>query len=438
MKHCPYCGKELPEEMQFCPYCMKKLITEQPVAGTPVKKRLLRWPVIVGGIVVLAVVCALVIGLLSGSSQDAPAGSTTTTPAATTTQLRIKLSDRLLSSKEYGEEIKKLHPEIALYTLASDADGTMIYTDTGSPSNYSGIYMTTTSGTCMFSKKSGNSQYLINYSPSLDQLIVKASFDMGTIQDAIADATAMIKNYPGGLTAEELYDRFQTEGKRVTEYANPYTQYRDTIHGVNYHILNTSTYVLVQLEFTMSYSYTVTEPTDSTVGSGNSAEPGGTTALAGGTTTTTKGKTAATTGNTTTKKGDTTTTKGKTTKATKGTSAQGGAVDPCVGGHNWQAVTETVEHDEVGHYEQAVTGYNTVTIYKCAVCYDTFESLSAYYTHFEEHENSSDALVGIFRDRYETSTKKVPVYGQKWVVDKKAYTEQVVVGHKCSVCGTEQ
>lgn len=260
MKHCPYCGKELPEEMQFCPYCMKKLINEQPVTGLPVKKRSLGWTVIVGGIAVLVAVCALVIDLLPSLPQDVPAGGTTTT----TSELRAS----------------------------------------------------------------------------------------ATVDD-------------------------------------------------------------------------VTEVVNGTVGSGG--------------TTTTKGDTTTKKGNTTTtKKGGTTTTKGKTTKTTKGTSAQGGAVDPCVGGHNWQAITETVEHDEIGHYEQVITGYNTVTIYKCAVCYGTFESLSAYYTHFEEHENSSDALVGIFRDRYETSTKRVPVYGQTWVVDEEAYTEQVVVGHKCSVCGATQ
>lgn len=459
MKHCPYCGKELPEEMQFCPYCMKKLIAEQPVAGMPVKKRLLGWPIIVGGIVVLAVVCALVIGLLPNLSQDAPAAGSTTTFAATTTQLRVRLSDRLLSAKEYSEEIKKLHPETASYKLASDTDGDMIYTNTGLPSNYSGAYLTTTAGVYNFVKKSGSSQYVINYTPSLDALTVTVPSGMGTIRDAIADATAMLKNYPGGLTAEELYEKFQTEGERVTEYANPYTEYGDTIHGVKYHILKTSTHVAVRLEFTMSYFYTVTEPTNGTVGGSSSTEAGGTTAVTGGTitepqngavgsgnTTVAKGNTTTMKGNTTTTKENATKTKGKatttkrsaTTKATNSTSAQGGAVDQCAAGHTWQAITETVEHDEVGHYEQAVTGYNTVTTYKCAVCYDTFESLSAYYMHFEEHENSSDPLVGILRERYETSTRKEPVYGQKWVVDKKAYTEQVVVGYRCGVCGTTQ
>ena len=445
MKHCPYCGKELPEEMQFCPYCMKKLIAEQPVAGTAVKKRLPGWPIIVGGVAVLVVVCALVMGLLPNLSQDTPVGGTTTMFAAKTTQLRIKLSDRLLSAKEYSEEIKKLHPEVASYTLASETNGDMIYTNTGSPSAYSGAYLTTADGVYNFVKKSGNSQYVINYTPSLDVLVVTVPSGMGTIQDAIADATAMIKNYPGGLTAEELYEKFQTEGERVTEYANPYTEYGDTIHGVKYHILKTSTHVAVRLEFRMSYTYTVTEPTNDTVSSGNSTEAGGTTVATGDTTTEPQNG-AVGNGNTTTTKEDATKTKGKatttkrntTTKATNSTFGQGGAIDRCAAGHTWQAITETVEHDEVGHYEQAVTGYHTVTTYKCAVCYHTFESLSAYYTHFEEHANSSDPLVGILRERYETSTRKEPIYGQKWVVDKKAYTEQVVVGYRCGVCGTTQ
>lgn len=275
MKHCPYCGKELPEEMQFCPYCMKKLIAEQPVAGMPAKKRMLGWSVIVGGVAVLVAVCVLVIELLPNLSQDVPAGDMTTTTS-------------------------ELHAQVTVDDGAEAVNGTA-----GS----------------------------------------------------------------GGSTTASTGDTTTT----VTEKA-----------------------------------------------------------------TTTNGKAQKST--ITTVKGKTSTTKATTgtTKATGSTSAQGGAVDPCVGGHNWQAITETVEHDEVGHYEQVVAGYNTVTIYKCAVCYRRFASLDDYYEHFEEHIATSDQLVVVFRDRYETDTEREPIYKQKWVVDKKAYTEQVVVGHKCAVCGATQ
>lgn len=40
--------------------------------------------------------------------------------------------------------------------------------------------------------------------------------------------------------------------------------------------------------------------------------------------------------------------------------------------------------------------------------------------------------------KVQVGTKKVnhdAVYKKKWVVDKKAWTETVVTGHKCSSCG---
>ncbi len=182
-------------------------------------------------------------------------------------------------------------------------------------------------------------------------------------------------------------------------------------------------------------------------GSGNTTNaPGGgnTTKAPGGGNTTTKAPGG---GNTTKAPGSGNTTKapggGNTTKAptttkptTKAPSANSNT-SPCAAGHSWQNITQTIHHDEVGHYEQVVTGYNTVTKYKCAVCYQKFDSLSSYYTHFDEHIATSDNLVSIFRERYETPTEKQPIYGKKWVVDKPAYDEQRVIGRKCSVCGTE-
>lgn len=119
----------------------------------------------------------------------------------------------------------------------------------------------------------------------------------------------------------------------------------------------------------------------------------------------------------------------------KDTSSAATTAAPCANGHNWEEITQTVQHDEVGHYEKVVTGYNTVTIYKCAVCYDSFNSLDRYYTHFDEHLAASDALVAILRDRYTTSQEQQPIYDNQWVVDEEAYTETRVIGHKCRVCG---
>ncbi len=107
---------------------------------------------------------------------------------------------------------------------------------------------------------------------------------------------------------------------------------------------------------------------------------------------------------------------------------------PCADGHDWVDIIETTYHEEEGHYESVITGYRSVTKYKCAICYQLFDSLDSYYTHFDEHIASSDSLVIILRDQYETVTKSEPVYEDRWVVDKEAYTEQRVVGRRCRVC----
>ena len=132
-------------------------------------------------------------------------------------------------------------------------------------------------------------------------------------------------------------------------------------------------------------------------------------------------------------------TSGSTTSSTdtetpRPTDIQGGDAD-CE--HSWQPIVQTVEHDEVGHYDQVLTGYETVTFYKCAVCYDDkFSTLAEYYEHFDKVEMAaSDALIVVFRERYETGTKQQAVYDKKWVVDQEAYTETVTVGHRCDTCG---
>jgi hypothetical protein len=127
--------------------------------------------------------------------------------------------------------------------------------------------------------------------------------------------------------------------------------------------------------------------------------------------------------------------KGTTTATKAATPTTAGDSDPCAYGHNWEEITQTVSHDEVGHYEEVVTGYNTITKYKCAVCYAQYDSLNSYYTHFEGHLTSSGSSVAFFRDRYTTSQERQPIYGNQWVVDQKAYTEERVVGYRCRRCG---
>lgn len=112
------------------------------------------------------------------------------------------------------------------------------------------------------------------------------------------------------------------------------------------------------------------------------------------------------------------------------------ANNPCAGGHTWVAVTETVHHDEVGHYE-TVEHQRTVTKYKCPVCYEKFASLDLYYTHFDsEHAPSySGDPIRALRNQYTTSNEIETYTTNEWVVDTAAYDETVVTGYKCSVCG---
>lgn len=112
------------------------------------------------------------------------------------------------------------------------------------------------------------------------------------------------------------------------------------------------------------------------------------------------------------------------------------ANNPCAGGHTWVAVTETVHHDEVGHYE-TVEHQRTVTKYKCPVCYNKFSSLDLYYAHFDsEHAPSySGDPIRALRNQYTTSNEIETYTTNEWVVDTAAYDETVVTGYKCSICG---
>lgn len=110
-------------------------------------------------------------------------------------------------------------------------------------------------------------------------------------------------------------------------------------------------------------------------------------------------------------------------------------VDPCANGHSWIEITNTVHHDEIGHYE-TVQDAREVIKYQCSVCYSRFDSIEQYYSHFDETHSYDDLLVDIYRDRYETVTDWEYYEKQEWVVDQEAYDEIVVTGYQCSVCDT--
>lgn len=114
---------------------------------------------------------------------------------------------------------------------------------------------------------------------------------------------------------------------------------------------------------------------------------------------------------------------------------------PATGAHSWAAVTKTVHHDEVGHYENQQTGTKKVTKYKCFYCTaGWFDSLDALKAHFTSH--SDDPNYAYLLSHIEIMSDKKdfwePVYEDVWVISRAAYDETVTVGYKCSVCGAEK
>ena len=261
MKSCPYCGKELPEELQFCPYCMEKLTEETPVGGTRVRKRRPLWLWSIGAALLLLI--------------------------------------PLLVWRLWPDDPPKPTPDLS---SASSADDSTQNTD------------------------------------------------------------------PAGST---------TSAQQTSEHTGNHTD-TTTTHSKRGQSTTSTTGT--------TRTTAVTEKT-------------------GKPTSTTKKPTA------------------PTTEAL------------CAGGHDWVPLTTTVRHDEQGHYEEQENGTVKITIYKCAICYKKHDSLEDYYTHFETHLASSDPLIEVFRDRYETDTEYRTTYTQVWVVDQKAYDETVTVGRRCQRCG---
>lgn len=107
--------------------------------------------------------------------------------------------------------------------------------------------------------------------------------------------------------------------------------------------------------------------------------------------------------------------------------------------HNWVPATETVYHDEVGHYED-VQKQRKITKYKCPVCYNQFDSTKDYYDHFDStHTPSYDGdPVKALRNQYTTVNDYEYYTVKEWIVDKEAYSEIVTMGYKCDICGKEK
>ncbi len=107
--------------------------------------------------------------------------------------------------------------------------------------------------------------------------------------------------------------------------------------------------------------------------------------------------------------------------------------NPCANGHHWVAITTTVHHDELGHYESVLVSPE-VRWYRCPVCSSQFYSKDDYYSHFDSTHTSWPE--SHLRESYTHGTAEYAQYEDKWVVDRAAYDEEVTVGYKCSVCNT--
>lgn len=110
-----------------------------------------------------------------------------------------------------------------------------------------------------------------------------------------------------------------------------------------------------------------------------------------------------------------------------------GAPGATATGHNWVRVTETVYHEERGHYEDVEVAVK-VNEYQCFACSYASQSLSAYYSHFDS-THSADLYADVIRDRYNTIERWTYQTETQWVVDTPAYSETVTAGYRCSVCG---
>lgn len=106
--------------------------------------------------------------------------------------------------------------------------------------------------------------------------------------------------------------------------------------------------------------------------------------------------------------------------------------------HNWQPVTKTVHHAEVGHYEtKTVQNAYDEPVYEshqvCKVCKQDFgkgqEACDKAIEHSVDTGHSYESKpVQVGTKHHDAITQQV------WVVDKQAYDETVTTGYRCS-CG---
>lgn len=126
--------------------------------------------------------------------------------------------------------------------------------------------------------------------------------------------------------------------------------------------------------------------------------------------------------------------------------------------HDWVEQTETIHHDEEGHYETVQTGTETVIdeeawdepvydyVQVCSVCGYSTDSDDDIIAHMVGHTDENGDLYGSYSSKrvqvdtihHHALSHEEPVYEQEWRVDKKAWDEEVVTGYRCRTCGAEK
>lgn len=108
-------------------------------------------------------------------------------------------------------------------------------------------------------------------------------------------------------------------------------------------------------------------------------------------------------------------------------------------GHDWMRVTETVYHEEQGHYEEVEVAVkaNEYQCWLCSYAQPTYKTLDAYYSHFDS-AHADDPNSSFFRERYDIVERWTYEYETQWIVDVPAYTDTVTIGYQCRTCGAEK
>lgn len=395
-------------------------------------------------------------------------------------------------TKEYGNMVKAFNQEINGWDLIEDTENTTIYESSKWVPSISGALIITDKSVTFTKKVSllntwnsnieWNPTFTVLYTPADGKIMISdqdnLSLDMMLLLQYGAYA---VRNFPGALEHTELYDIFAVEfneGKYVVSGGAATAE--KTINGITYKIqlgtngtwaiVTVSANELVKLsdiiQYTQETEPEATTPFDPepTVSSGNSkpesslpgdgtpdsglpsddgtpdgGSPGNTTVCshAYAVATCTEPKTCTLCGKA----------EGfaaghsysAATCTTPKTCNVCGTTAGTANGHTWVKIWETVYHEEQGHYEDVQVA-KKVKKYRCWFCsyaQPAYETLDAYYSHFDS-AHAEEANSSFFRERYEIVEEWEYIYETQWIVDKPAYSEQVVIGYQCSVCGEEQ